>query len=35
MATSSGPLCEEQMQDVCFIVEDVMLKSGPAGGIDL
>jgi len=28
LATSSGPLCEEPMSGVCFIVDDIILREG-------
>jgi len=29
LASKSGPLCEEPMSGVCFILEDFILQSGP------
>ena len=28
MSTSGGPLCEEPMMGVCFIVEEIKVKDG-------
>ena len=35
LATSAGPLCEEPLMGVCFVIEDIIIDYGPQGEVDL